>query len=199
MTSIAVALFACCLLLWVSEAQAQTLTQTDRVPLARFGTMIGRDGAAFGPGLIVEANPFRFLGMYAFAGMSSVSGYETQGVVADFRDRTLGFGLVSRFLHVRRFTFGAFAQASYYGSHVSAKYPDGDGGSVEYRESDKDPLVAVGPEIECRIASGATIFVRPGKDFGNNFAASTAGGFSINAGVLTDGRAIARGFQRLFR
>jgi len=54
--------------------------------------------------------------------------------------------------------------------------------NVDYRASDRDPLVTVGPEIDYKIAKGVRIAVRPRKNFGKNFAVETGGGFSINIG-----------------
>lgn len=75
--------------------------------------------------------------------------------------------------------------------------------NVDYRASDRDPLVTVGPEIDYKIAKGIRIGIRPGKNFGKNFAAETAGGFSINIGVFIDtqsaGINIAKGFKKLLR
>ena len=76
---------------------------------------------------------------------------------------------------------------SYYGSHIHATYFDSNQTvNVEYRASARDPLVTIGPEIDYKLAKGVRIAVRPGKHFGDNFAAQTAGGFSIDIGVLID-------------
>ncbi len=88
-----------------------------------------------------------------FAGRSSVSGYQTaDGINADFSDRTLGLGNACRVIQAGRFTFGALAQAEYYGSWVNASYPDGFGKVVEHRDGDRDPLATVGPEIDYQAA-----------------------------------------------
>ena len=169
-----------------------------RMPPVMFGTVVGRDGAAFGPGILVQGNVWRF-GLYGFAGRSSVGGYETDdGVTADFVDRTLGFGLDFRMFQVRRFMIGAFGQAAYYGSHVKAAYFDPDYQmTVEYRSSDRDPLVTIGPELIIPLAPGLFAVVRPGKDFGDNFAAQTANGISISGGALVDGRTIYHGLSKI--
>jgi hypothetical protein len=70
---------------------------------------------------------------------------------------------------------------------------------VQYRSSNKDPLITIGPEVGWRIARGISIFVRPGKDFGDNFAATTAKGFSVNGGVKIGVGRIAKGFTSGFR
>ena len=162
-----------------------------KAPLVECGVMAGRDGAAFGPGITCQANFNRF-GFYGFAGQSSVNGYQTSdGITANFSDRTLGFGLDARILHLNRFVFGLFGQSAYYGSHVRATYFDSDYQmSVTYLASDRDPLITVGPEIRFLITKGISGIVRPGKDFGSNFAATTAGGFSINGGILFSARSI---------
>jgi hypothetical protein len=70
---------------------------------------------------------------------------------------------------------------------VHATYFDPDHAvNVEYRASDRDPLVTLGPEIDFKIAKGVRIAIRPGKNFGKNFAAETSGGFSIGIGALID-------------
>jgi hypothetical protein len=174
-------------------------------PIVQFGVMMGRDGAAFGPGLLIEVDPIPRLGLYGFAGRSSVSGYAAgNGILADLSDRTLGVGMALRAFNLgSRFTIGIFGQAAYYGSHVRASYPDGSGGSIQYEDSDKEPLITVGPQVECRVARAIVVFARPGKDFGDNFAAQSAGGFSVNAGVLFRGtsvtKVVGKGFRKLFR
>jgi hypothetical protein len=180
-----------------------------RPPFIETGVLVGRDGAAFGPGFIVQFNYWR-LGLYGFGGISSVSGYQAgDGVLADLYDRTLGFGVQGKIRRIGKFTFGGFAQAAYYGSHVQATYFDPVYAmkKVEYRESDRAPLVSIGPEIDYEPVRGIRIAVRPGKNYGDNFAANTAHGFSINVGVLFDtertgrtvGLGIARGIKKLFR
>jgi hypothetical protein len=51
------------------------------------------------------------------------------------------------------------------------------------------------------IGKGVCIAIRPGINFGKNFAAETVGGLSINIGVLVDAQSagihIARGFKKL--
>lgn len=172
----------------------------DSVPRIRVGTMIGRDGAAFGPGLIVEYNPIRALGLYGFAGRSSVNNYDAgDGIKANFSDRTLGFGLEYRAIKVGRFTFGAFAEASYYSSNVHASYFDPEyGATVQYVSTDRDhPLVTTGPSIDWNVGHGISIVIRPGKDFGNNIAGSTANGVSVKAGVLIDVSEIGKAFKKI--
>jgi len=177
-------------------------------PFIETGMLVGRDGAAFGPGFIVQFNYWR-LGLYGFGGISSVSGYQAgDGVLADFYDRTLGFGIQGKIKSIGKFTFGGFAQAAYYGSHIHATYFDPVDAmrQVEYRQSDRDPLVSIGPEIDYEPVGGIRIAIRPGKAFGDNFAANTAHGFSINGGVLFDtertgrtvGLGIASGIKKLF-
>ena len=59
-------------------------------PPIEIGVLAGRDGVAFGPGIILQGNLGR-LGLYGFAGTSSITGYSTSdGVKANLRDRTLG-------------------------------------------------------------------------------------------------------------
>ena len=174
-------------------------------PPIEVGALVGRDGVAFGPGILLQGN-LRRLGLYGFAGTSSVSGYSAgDGVKANLRDRTLGFGIQYRIASInKRLAIGVFGQAAYYGSHVHATYSDpGYAINVEYRTSDRDPLVTVGPEIDLKVAKGVRIAVRPGKNFGSNFAAETGGGFSINLGVLINAQSaginIAKGFRKLLR
>jgi hypothetical protein len=192
----------------VSLDNAHAGSSVSQPPLIETGLLVGRDGAAFGPGFIVQFNYWR-LGLYGFGGTSSVSGYQAgDGVLADFYDRTLGFGIQGKIKSVGKFTFGAFAQAAYYGSHVHATYFDPDYAmkKVEYSESNRDPLVSIGPEIDYEPLRGIRIAIRPGKDFGDNFAANTAQGFSISGGVLFDtgrtgrtvGSGIASGIKKLF-
>ena len=65
-------------------------------PPIEVGVLAGRDGVAFGPGIILQGNLGR-LGLYGFAGTSSITGYSTSdGVKANLRDRTLGFGIQYR-------------------------------------------------------------------------------------------------------
>ena len=172
-------------------------------PPIEVGVLAGRDGVAFGPGIILQGNLGR-LGLYGFAGTSSITGYSTSdGVKANLRDRTLGFGIQYRIVRMgKRFAISGFGQAAYFGSHVHATYFDPDQAvNVDYRESDRDPLVTVGPEIDYILAKGVRIAIRPGKNFGKNFAAETVGGLSINIGVLVDAQSagihIARGFKKL--
>ena len=192
----------------VSLDNAHAGSSVSQPPFIETGLLVGRDGAAFGPGFIVQFNYWR-LGLYGFGGISSVSGYQAgDGVLADFNDRTLGFGIQGKIKSIGKFTFGAFGQAAYYGSHVHATYFDPDYAmkKVEYSESNRDPLVSIGPEIDYEPVRGVRIAVRPGKDFGDNFAANTAHGFSINGGVLFDtertgrmvGLGIASGIKKLF-
>lgn len=170
-----------------SNALSKPNSATDpiKTPLVECGVLTGRDGAAFGPGLTCQAN-FKRLGFYGLAGQSHVNGYQTaDGITANFSDRTLGFGIDARIFHLNRFVFGVFGQAAYYGSHVHATYFDPDYQvSVTYTASDRDPLITVGPEIRFPIVKGIAGIIRPGKDFGSNFAATTAAGFSINGGIL---------------
>jgi hypothetical protein len=184
--------------LGVAHAQDR---QNIQIPLFQAGTMIGRDGAAFGPGLVAEINPIRRLGLYGFAGTSSVRGYGAgNGITANFSDRTLGFGIECRVWNFgSRVTLGAFSQAAYYGSRVQASYPDGNGGTVLYSSSDRDPLVTIGPSFEFRVVRKVVVFIRPGKDFGDSFAATTAGGFSLNGGILVSVRDIAGGIKKASR
>ena len=174
-------------------------------PPIEAGVLVGRDGVAFGPGILLQGN-LRRLGLYGFAGRSSINGYSTSdGVTANLRDRTLGFGIQYRILRMgKHFAISGFGQAAYFGSHVHATYFDPDlAVNVDYRDSDRDPLVTVGPEIDYIIAKGVRIAVRPGKNFGKNFAAETVGGLSINIGVLVDAQCagihIARGFKKILR
>jgi len=169
-----------------------------RAPMVECGVLVGRDGAAFGPGLTCQGNVKR-LGFYIFAGQSKVNGYQTgDGVTANFSDRTLGFGIDARIFRLNRFVFGVFGQAAYYGSAVHATYFDPDYEvNVDYRTSDRDPLITVGPEIRFRIFKGISAMIRPGKDFGDNFAATTADGISINGGVLVDARVVGTGVMQL--
>lgn len=143
-------------------------------------------------------------GIYGFAGQSSVNGYKAQGAIASFSDGTYGVGTVYRAAHWRRFTFGGFVQADYYGSKVRATYFDEQyQTTVMYRQSNRDPLVTIGPEIDYRLGKGVSFLMRPGKDFGKSLAATTFGGFSIYGGVLFDAQGIARGtakgIRKLFR
>jgi hypothetical protein len=71
------------------------------------------------------------------------------GVKANLRDRTLGFGVQYRIARVgRHSSIGAFGKAAYYGSHIHATYFDSNQTvNVEYRASARDPLVTIGPEI----------------------------------------------------
>jgi hypothetical protein len=174
-------------------------------PSIEVGVLVGRDGVAFGPGIILQGNLGR-LGLYGFAGTSSITGYSTSdGVKADLRDRTLGFGIQYRILRMgKHFAISGFGQAAYFGSHVHATYFDPDlAVNVDYRDSDRDPLVTVGPEVDYILAKGVRIAVRPGKNFGKNFAAETVGGLSINIGVLIDAQSagihIAKGFKKILR
>ena len=73
------------------DARAQDVFDppTDEMPTVMIGGIAGRDGAAFGPGLILEFHPnwrkFRRIGFYGFAGRSSVYGYMTgDGIKADY-------------------------------------------------------------------------------------------------------------------
>ena len=171
-------------------------------PHIEAGVLIGRDGVSFGPGAILQGTVGR-VGLYGFAGTSSIGYSSTNGVRANLRDRTLGFGIQYRVARLgRHFSIGAFSEAAYYGSHIQASYFEPVHKlTEEYRASDRDPLVTVGPEIDYKITEGLRIAMRPGKDFGENFAAQTAGGFSIKVGVLIDthdaGLHIARGFKKL--
>ena len=174
-------------------------------PPIEVGVLAGRDGVAFGPGIILQGNLGR-LGLYGFAGTSSITGYSTSdGVTANLRDRTLGFGIQYRILRMgKHFAISGFGQAAYFGSHVHATYFDPDlAVNVDYRGSDRDPLVTVGPEIDYILAKGIRIAMRPGKNFGKNFAAETVGGLSINVGVLIDAQSagihIAKGFKKILR
>ena len=155
-------------------------------PAIEAGVLAGRDGVAFGPGILLQGNLQR-LGLYGLAGTSSIHS-TSDGVKVNLRDRTLGFGVQYRIASVgRHFSIGAFGQAAYYGSHIHATYFDSNQTvNVEYRASARDPLVTIGPEIDYKLAKGVRIAVRPGKHFGDNFAAQTAGGFSIDIGVLID-------------
>ena len=176
-----------------------------QAPPIEIGVLVGRDGVAFGPGIILQGNLGR-LGLYGFAGTSSITGYSTSdGVKANLRDRTLGFGIQYRILRMgKHFVISGFGQAAYFGSHVHATYFDPDlAVNVDYRDSDRDPLVTVGPEIDYILAKGVRIAIRPGKNFGKNFAAETIGGLSINVGVLIDAQSaglnIAKGFKKLLQ
>ena len=166
---------------------------------------MGREGGAFGKEVLLQGNLGR-LGLYGFAGSSSISGYAAGGgIKANLSDHTLGFGAQYRIVSFgKRFTVSAFCQAAYYGSHVHATYFDADNRvNEDYRSSDRDPLVTIGPEIDYRIVNGLRIAVRPGKNFGQNIAAQTVGGVSIDVGVLVDtqkaGIEIAKGLKELVK
>lgn len=189
------------LFLLAATLQAQEILQPiQNVSMFRFGTMIGRDGAAFGPGILLEFNPFSRLGFYGFAGQSSINGYGAgNGIVANFSDRTLGFGVVYRAFRFSRITVGGFTQADYYGDKIHASYPDGSGGTIQYRDSDKYPLVTIGPDIEIGVSKYIVAFIRPGKDFGPSIAAQTVHGFSINGGIEIGASGILKALKRAFR
>jgi hypothetical protein len=200
---VALALYALLAVTCMNDAATKSVEPGP--PPIEVGALVGRDGVTFGPGILLQGNLWR-LGLYGFAGTSSISGYSTSDEVkANLHDRTLGFGVQYRIARInKRFTIGAFAQAAYYGSHVHATYFDpAYATNVEYRASDRDPLVTIGPEIDFKIVKGVRIAIRPGKNFGSNFAAETAGGFSINVGVLIDAQSagihIAKGFKKLLR
>jgi hypothetical protein len=183
---------------------AMNSVESDAPPIEA-GVLVGRDGVAFGPGILLQGNLGR-LGLYGFAGTSSTTSHRTSdGVKVNLHDRTLGFGVQYRIAPIgKHFAISGFGQAAYYGSHVHATYFDPDHAvTVDYRASDRDPLVTVGPEIDYKIAKGVRIAVRPGKSFGKNFAAETVGGFSINIGIVVDtqsaGIKIAKGFKKFFR
>jgi len=174
-----------------------------KAPPVEVGILVGRDGAAFGPGVVVQGNLGR-LGLYGFGSMSRVNGYDNgDGVKANLSDYTVGFGLQYRLVRFGRFAFSGFGQAAYYRSRVRATYVDPDYGVVEYRSTDRDPLVTVGPEIDYRLTPGVRIVVRPGKNFGQSFAAQTAVGFSLNGGFMFDaehlGTNIGKGVAGVFR
>jgi hypothetical protein len=173
-------------------------------PHIEVGILYGRDGVSLGPGAILQGTLGR-LGLYGFAGTSSYGYSSSNGLRANLRDRTLGFGVQYRIARLgRHFSINAFGEAAYYGSHIHATYFEPDHTvTAEYRESDRDPLVTIGPEIDYKIAEGFRVAMRPGKDFGHSFAAQTAGGFSIRVGVLIDARDaglhIAKGIKKLAR
>lgn len=69
-------------------------------PPIEVGVLAGRDGVAFGPGILLQGNLGR-LGLYGFAETSSITGYSTSdGVKANLRDRTLGFGIQYRIVRM---------------------------------------------------------------------------------------------------
>lgn len=165
------------------------------------GGMGGRDGASLGPSILLQGNvgPVELFG---FAGRSSISNYNAgEGVKASLSDRTLGFGVACRVVRVgRKIYLGLFGEAAYYGSQVRASYFDPNYGvQVQYRASNKDPLITIGPELNWRVTRRVSVFVRPGRDFGDNLAASTAKGFSINGGVKVDAGVVAKGFAGYFK
>src|SRR5215469_12613486 len=89
-------------------------------PHIEAGILFGRDGVSLGPGAILQGTLGR-LGLYGFAGTSSYSYYSTNGLRANLRDRTLGFGVQYRIARLgRHFSLGAFGEAAYYGSHIHA-------------------------------------------------------------------------------
>ena len=176
----------------------------DKVSFVRCGGLYGRSGVALGPSAYCEVNPFPWFGAYPTVGKSQVDGYVTRGIVAGVRGLSAGVGVVMRPLHVGHFRFGAFAQATYSGDHIRASVPNPATGATDtVYESDRNPLVTIGPDIEWRIPhTELWVLVRPGKNFGDGLAAGTAGGFSINAGIITDpvhpaSRAF-RGLKKLF-
>jgi len=184
----------------ITNAQTKTVSATNamKAPRVECGVLTGRDGAAFGPGVTCQAN-FEPFGFYGFGGQSWVNNHQAGGgIIANFSDRSLGFGIDARIFHLSRFVFGIFGQAAYYGSRVHATYFDLDNKvSITYGASDRDPLITVGPEIRFAIVKGVSGIIRPGKDFGNNFAATTAGGFSINGGVLVSAHRIGTSIIQL--
>ncbi len=198
------ALALCMIVATACASDAPVKPAEPDVPAIEAGMMAGRDGVSFGPGILLQGNLLR-LGLYGFAGTSSLTSNSVRdGVKASLRDRTLGFGVQYRIARIgRRFTIGAFGQAAYYGSHIHATYfVPGQAVQLDYRASDRDPLVTVGPELDYQVMRRIRLAVRPGKNFGNDFAAQTAGGVSINVGVLVDtqraGLTIARSFKKLF-
>jgi hypothetical protein len=125
--------------------------------------------------------------MYGIVGKSRVDGYQTQGVVAGIKNLSAGIGFVSRPWRFHRFLVGGFVQATYSGSRTHALEPDVSGAIMQYNEFDRDPLVTIGPDVEYLIPrTPLWVVVRPGKNFGAGLAANTAGGFSLNIGVLID-------------
>jgi hypothetical protein len=180
------------------------LAAAARAQAIEVGMMVGRDGAAFGPGVLLQGN-IGPIGLYGFAGNSSIHGYDAgNGIKANFSDRTSGFGIAGRVLQTKHFVVGGFAQAAYNGSHVHATYLDPTYGvEVDYRSSSKNPLITIGPEFDWRIGKRISIFMRPGENFGDAFAATTAKGFSLNGGVkfdvVTIGRGVTSGFRKMFQ
>jgi len=83
-------------------------------PPIEVGVLAGRDGVAFGPGILLQGH-LRRLGLYGFAGTSSITGYSTSdGVTANLRDRTLGFGIQYRIVRLgKHFAISGFGQAAY--------------------------------------------------------------------------------------
>jgi hypothetical protein len=195
---------ALCALLVAACTNDASVKPGETAPAIEVGILGGRDGVSFGPGVVLQGN-LGLLGLYGFAGTSSMSDTTSEGIRANLRDHTLGFGIQYRVAHIgRHFTIGVFGQSAYYGSHVHATYFDpAHVEHVVYHASDRDPLVTIGPEIDYRISKGVRIAVRPGKHFGENLAAQTAGGFSIDIGVLIDaqraGINIAKQFKKLIR
>ena len=61
---------------------------------------------------------------------------------------------------------------------------------------------AIAWDFDWRVHKSISVFVRPGKDFGNSFAATTGKGFSINGGVKvgvpTIVKGLVSGFKKVF-
>lgn len=182
---------------------------TNKVPLVRCAPLFGRGGTAFGETGYCEVNPASWFGVGVLAGRSGVRGYEDQGATANMHDFSSGLVLIVRYpKEIKRFRFGIFGQAAYNGSHVRATY---EGQSVDpatgnivqvqglFLESDRDPVTTVGANIEYRVPRGPEILFRIGRNLGDGLSSTTAGGFYLSAGPMTDPVAIGKSIGHLFK
>jgi len=179
----------------------------DRVPLFRIAPLVGRGGSAFSQTGYVEMNPASWFGIGMLVGRSGISGYQDQGANANLHDFFTDLVLVGRYpKEVHRFRFGAFIQAGYVGTHIKATYEDSyvnaAGNTVSfqgiYRQSNRDSVVTLGPNIEYRIPHGPTMLIRAGRNFGDSISANTAHAFYLAVGPTTDPVQLGKGVGHLF-
>jgi hypothetical protein len=78
-----------------------------------------------------------------------------------------------------RFAIGTFSQVTYYGN-----------------DNGLTPLITVGPQVDYQPGSSIDLFVRSGKDMGDDFTPQKVGRFSLTAGVRIGEADLAKGIKK---
>jgi hypothetical protein len=177
---------------------------SDKPPIFTIAGLWGRSGAASGVRIEGDVYPFRsgprllrWVSLGGDLGSSGISGYQQEGATATLRDHLIGAVASDRIARLGRFTFLASVEVDYYGDKVLALYSDGYGDIIPYRDSNKAPLVTLGPILDIRLWAGLSAELRFGKNLGTPFPATTFDGVTMTWGLRMDGDRIIGAFKKI--